>query len=78
MSVTLPTIPTEMLAVAVVCFLAGAATPVYYAQERLRGFGRAMMSKLPYRPPPGSNEETALVEATTADAEPNGGADDGN
>lgn len=78
MSVTLPTIPTEALAAVVVAFLAGAACPVYYAQERLRGFGRAMMSKLPYQPPPGSDEESALVEATTADAEPNGGAADGD
>jgi hypothetical protein len=43
----LTTISAVMLA-----YLAGSMTPVYYAQERMRGFGRAMASRLPYQPPP--------------------------
>jgi hypothetical protein len=47
-------------------FLAGATVPTYYAQERMRGFGRAVVSRLPYRPPPGQSEEEALREAQAA------------
>jgi hypothetical protein len=66
-TVTLPTVPPEMVALVVTAFIAGACAPVYYAMERFRGFGRAMMSKLPYSPPPGTDTETALAEATDAD-----------
>ena len=52
-----------MLAIVLVAFQAGAACPAYYARERLRGFGRAIFDKLPYRPPPGLDEEQALREA---------------
>lgn len=67
-----PTPPPETamyLAVAVTCFLAGACAPVYYSMERFRGFGRAMMTKLPYKAPPGTDAETAMVEATSEDTE---------
>lgn len=69
MAVELPTIPPETLALVVTAFLAGACAPVYYSMERFRGFGRAMMSKLPYRPPPGKDTETAMAEATDEEAE---------
>jgi len=52
-----------MLAIVLVAFQAGAACPAYYARERLRGFGRAIFDRLPYRPPPGLDEEQALREA---------------
>jgi hypothetical protein len=68
MEIPIPSIPPEMVALVVTAFLAGAACPVYYAQERLRGFGRAMLAKLPYRAPPGTDAETAMVEATSEDA----------
>lgn len=57
------------IAAVVLAFLAGATAPTYYAQERLRGFGRAVASRLPYRPPPGVEEATAMEEAAddTAD-----------
>lgn len=69
MAVELPTVPSELLALVVTAFLAGAACPVYYAQERLRGFGRAMLAKLPYKAPPGKKPEEAMVEATSEDTE---------
>ena len=53
-----------MLAAIVVAYVAGTFTPDKYASERLRGFGRAVASKLPYRPPPGMDETEALQEAT--------------
>lgn len=56
-------LPMRLVSIAVLAFLAGAACPAYYAQERLRGFGRAMFDRLPYRPPPGMEEEQALRQA---------------
>jgi cyclic lactone autoinducer peptide len=61
--VNLPLPSVEHVAIAVVAFQAGAACPVYYYQERFRGFGRAMVDRLPYRPPPGRDEKEALQEA---------------
>lgn len=52
------------LAAVVLAYAAGTFTPGRYAGERLAGFGRAVASKLPYRPPPGLKEEEALQEAT--------------
>jgi len=49
--------------------LVGSLAPTYYAAERMRGFGRAMFEKLPYKAPPGMEEEEALVEATGEDYE---------
>lgn len=62
-------LPLELLAVAAVSMAVGAMAPVYYLIERLRGFGRAVVSKLPYRAPPGMDKETALVAATRTDYE---------
>lgn len=52
------------IAAVVLAFMVGAMAPVYYAQERFRGFGRAMLSQLPYRPPPGTEEQEAMKQAT--------------
>jgi hypothetical protein len=54
----------ETVGLVLVAFLSGGLCPVYYFQERMRGFGRAMVSQLPYKPPPGKDREEALVEAT--------------
>lgn len=59
----------KLLAVAVLFFQAGAACPTYYAQERFRGFGRALVDRLPYRPPPGMEEAEALQEAASSPRE---------
>jgi hypothetical protein len=56
-----------MIAVAIICYIGGMFTPGRFAGERLEGFGRAVASKLPYRPPPGKDEETAMKEATDSD-----------
>lgn len=50
----------------VIGFLGGGAVPTYYFQERMRGFGRAVADRIPYRPPPGKSEEEALQEAQQA------------
>lgn len=52
------------LAMVMLAYLAGAMTPVYYAQERMRGFGRALASQLPYKAPPGVEEGDAMEQAT--------------
>jgi len=57
-------IPTTLLAGMVVAFFAGSLCPAYYAQERLRGFGRAMFAAIPaYQPPPGMSEKEAMRAA---------------
>jgi len=61
--VNLPVPTVEQAAIVIVAFQAGAACPVYYYQERLRGFGRAMVNQLPYRSPPGVDEEQAMQDA---------------
>ena len=53
----------QTTALLLVAFLAGGMCPVYYFQERMRGFGRAMVAKLPYQPPPGKDREEALQDA---------------
>ena len=50
--------------------IAGSLVPTYYAQERLRGFGRKLFDRVPYKPPPGMEQETAMraaVEDVDAD-----------
>jgi len=59
----------QMLAVALVFYLGGALAPAYYAQERFRGFGRSLLDRLPYKAPPGMNEEEALQLAVESAAE---------
>jgi hypothetical protein len=53
----------QSLAAVVLAYLAGAASPTYYAMERMRGFGRAVADRLPYQPPAGLKEEEALALA---------------
>lgn len=43
--------------------LAALPVPLWYAAERLRGFSRALFSRLPYEPPPGKEEQEAMEEA---------------
>jgi hypothetical protein len=62
-----------LLVVALLSFLAGATAPTYHAQERMRGFGRWLLSRIPYEPPAGLSAEEALVrarEAAEGDVEP--------
>jgi hypothetical protein len=54
----------SVVALVLLAFIAGLALPFRFALERLRGFGRWFVSKLPYRPPPGQDEQDALEEAT--------------
>ena len=63
---TLPTgaLPSaEIVALALLFLLAGMTVPTRYGIERLEGFGRAVASKLPYKAPPGQDEQTAMQEA---------------
>lgn len=55
---------SPLIIVFVLGLIVGSIAPTYYAGEQLRGFGRAMLEKLPYKPPPGKEEEEALIEAT--------------
>lgn len=57
------------LSLVVLAFAAGATVPAYYAEERLRGFGRKLASRLPYEPPPGMSEEEAMREAVASEAD---------
>lgn len=43
--------------------LAALPVPYWYANERIQGFARWLLAKLPYEPPPGKTEEEALEEA---------------
>ena len=56
-------VPMEVIPVVLAAFIAGSLCPTYYAQERFRGFGRAMVSRLPYVAPPAMSEEEALEAA---------------
>lgn len=53
----------ETVALAVVCILAGMTVPTSYGLERLNGFGRFVVSKLPYKAPPGREETDAMQHA---------------
>jgi len=52
------------VALAVVCILAGMTVPTRYGVERLEGFGRFVVAKLPYKSPPGMEEQKAMQKAT--------------
>jgi len=53
--------PTAELAIAFLFgLLAGLSIPTGYGLERLAGFGRELLSKIPYRAPPGMDEDEAL------------------
>jgi hypothetical protein len=61
----------ETLAFGLVMFISGMCVPFRYGVERLRGFGRAIISRLPYEPPAGLSVDEAL-EQTTDDPAPDG------
>jgi len=61
----------EQIVILIIGFLAGSLSPTYYTQERLRGFGRSMLSRLPYESPPGMDKEEAFEAATTSPGEDN-------
>jgi len=63
----IPTPEAQTAALAILCFVAGMAVPTRYGMERVEGFGRFVASKLPYRAPPGRDEETAMQEAVDGD-----------
>lgn len=67
LTVSLDTLPTPS-AVNLMWFLAGilmgTMAPTYYASERIRGFTRAVLKKLPYEPPAGMSAEEAFEEAS--------------
>lgn len=58
--------PVELLALFLLAYLAGCLTPWYFAQERLRGFGRKLAMLLPYEPPPGEEAGQAMQAAVEA------------
>lgn len=61
--------PVEAVAAVIVAYIAGCVTPYWYMQERLRGFGRWMASRIPYQPPPGEDAGEALQAAVDAGEE---------
>lgn len=63
---------------AVLAFAAGATAPTYYAQERMRGFGRSIANRIPYTPPPGMSEQQALEAAQEAAEGVDAAGDDGD
>jgi hypothetical protein len=52
------TIQPTMVALFILAFTLGMCVPFRYGIERLRGFGRAGLSKLPYKPPDDAPEGT--------------------
>ncbi|WP_159900725.1 hypothetical protein [Salinirussus salinus] len=64
----LQTLPPDVSAGVVLAFLAGLlagmTVPLRYGMERLAGFSRALLGRLPYEPPPGREPEEALQAAT--------------
>lgn len=62
---------TELFALVAVTFVAGIAVPFHYGIKRFRSFGRAILSKLPYQPPPGMDVEAAMAGATTEEQQSN-------
>jgi hypothetical protein len=73
MNVALPSIPIEVVAVVLLAFIAGLSVPTYYGVERMQGFGRWFLRRLPYEPPPGRTAEEQLEQAAEEDA--HGGED---
>lgn len=45
------TVQPAMISMLILAFIIGMCVPFRYGIERLRGFGRAAMGKLPYKPP---------------------------
>jgi hypothetical protein len=57
-------LPSNLVIAFVAGLLAGMTVPLRYGMERLAGFSRALLGRLPYRPPPGREPEEALRAAT--------------
>jgi hypothetical protein len=51
------------VAFALLWLLVGVCIPTSYAVEKLQGFGRAVMGRLPYEPPAGLTKKQALIAA---------------
>lgn len=62
--VEVPTPTAENLFWFLAGLLAGLPAPYWYSAERIRGFSRTLLSKLPYKPPPGKTSEEALEDAS--------------
>jgi len=52
------TIQPTMVALFILAFTLGMCVPFRYGIERLRGFGRAGLAKLPYKPPADAKESS--------------------
>lgn len=63
--VNVPTPSLEQLTWFLLGLLAGLPAPYWYAAERIKGFTRVLLSKLPYKPPPGKEKQEALEEAVS-------------
>ncbi|GGM26844.1 hypothetical protein [Haloarcula argentinensis] len=64
----IPVPAAETVAYGMLWFIAGMAVPTRYGMERIEGFGRFYASKLPYKPEPGMDEETAMQQAVAPDS----------
>ncbi|KAA9399682.1 hypothetical protein [Haloarcula sp. CBA1129] len=74
----LPIPEVQTLAYGLLWFLGGMAVPTRYGMERVEGFGRAVASKLPYKAPPGTDEQAAMQEATGQQTDTQTDSDGGN
>lgn len=68
----IPTPTLEQIALVLFGFLIGLPAPYWYAQERIRGFTRAVLIKFPYEPPPGKEADEAMEEAVNQDVDQEG------
>lgn len=74
---TLPDLPSGLVLAFLAGLLAGMTVPLRYGMERLAGFSRALLSRLPYEPPPGREPEEALQAATEETQDSPGDTSDG-
>ena len=59
----IPTPEVQTLAYSLLAFLGGMSVPTRYGMERVEGFGRWVAAKLPFKPRPGTDEETSMMRA---------------
>ncbi len=52
------TVQPAMVSLFLLAFIMGMCVPFKYGIERLRGFGRAALAKMPYKPPRESDDGT--------------------
>ncbi|TQR22068.1 hypothetical protein C9J85_03055 [Haloferax sp. wsp5] len=62
-----PRLPDPQTVALCLLFSSGMAVPTRYGMERIEGFGRLVASKLPYKAPPGTDEETAMQATQDGD-----------